>query len=67
MEKLLSRQYNFVYIEPLGKTVFEKPIDLVTISSPENLNLSKEVSLDDEEIDKRKIKVSLNLYYYFET
>lgn len=50
----MSRQYNYVYSESLGKSVFEKPIDLITISNPENLKDFKHI---DEDIDSKKIKV----------
>ena len=50
----MSHQYNYVYTESLGKSVFEKPIDLITISNPDNL---KDFKYDDEDLDGKKIKV----------
>ena len=51
----MSRQFDYVHKESLGKTVFEKPIDLITISAPDNLCDRKHV-MDEEEYN-RKIKV----------
>ena len=50
-------QHNYVFKESLGKSVFEKPIDLITISHPDNVNLRKDVIIDGDEIDNKKIKV----------
>ena len=61
MEKLLSQQYDYVVKETLGKSVFDKGIDLITISAPHNLTSKKEVvtvSYDDEEgLERRRVKV----------
>ena len=61
MEKLLSQQYDYVVKETLGKSVFDKGIDLITISAPHNLTSKKEVvtiSSDDEEgLERRRVKV----------
>ena len=64
MEKLLAQQFNYVHKETIGKSVFERPIDLITISSPENLNLKREVTMDVDGTDEpgkdmtlKKIKV----------
>ena len=57
LEKLLARQHNYVFKESLGKSVFEKPIDLITISHPDNVNLRKDVIIDGDEIENKKIKV----------
>ena len=58
MEKLLSQQYDYVVRETLGKSVFDKCIDLITISAPHNLTSKKEVTMtmDDEEGAERKRK-----------
>ena len=42
--------------------MFEKPIDLVTISHPGNLNVRKDVVIDDEEGERKKIKVLEDSY-----
>ena len=63
MEKLLSQQYDYVVKETLGKSVFDKGIDLITISAPHNLANKKEavtMSLqdeDEEEAERKRIKV----------
>ena len=36
--------------------MFEKPIDLVTISHPDNLNVRKDVVIDDED-GERKMQI----------
>jgi len=46
MEKLMAQNYNYVHKETIGKSVFERPIDLITISSPDNINLRREVTMD---------------------
>ena len=53
----MARQHNYVFKESLGKSVFEKPIDLITISHPDNVNLRKDVIIDGDEIENKKIKV----------
>ena len=62
MEKLISQQYDYVVKETLGKSVFDKGIDLITISAPNNLSNKKEavtLSLQDEEeeAERKRIKV----------
>ena len=62
MEKLISQQYDYVVKETLGKSVFDKGIDLITISAPNNLANKKEavtLSLQDEEeeAERKRIKV----------
>ena len=61
MEKLLSQQYDYVVKETLGKSVFDKGIDLITISAPHNLTSKKEVvtvtSDDEEGLERRRVKV----------
>ena len=60
MEKLLSQQYDYVVRETLGKSVFDKCIDLITISAPHNLTSKKEVTMtmDDEEgAERKRVKV----------
>ena len=62
MEKLISQQYDYVVKETLGKSVFDKGIDLITISAPNNLASKKEavtLSLQDEEeeAERKRIKV----------
>ena len=66
MEKLLSQQYDYVVKETLGKSVFDKGIDLITISAPSNLANKREavtLSLQDKEEEeeeaerRRRIKV----------
>ena len=64
MEKLISQQYDYVVKETLGKSVFDKSIDLITISAPNNLGANKKeavtLSLQDEEeeeAERRRIKV----------
>ena len=61
MEKLLSQQYDYVVKETLGKSVFDKGIDLITISAPHNLTSKKEVvtvtSDDEEGVERRRVKV----------
>ena len=62
MEKLISQQYDYVVKETLGKSVFDKGIDLITISAPSNLANKKEavtLSLqdEDEEAERKRIKV----------
>ena len=42
--------------------MFEKPIDLVTISHPDNLNVRKDVVIDDEDGERKKIKVLEDSY-----
>ena len=37
--------------------MFEKPIDLITISHPDNVNLRREVNIDGDEMENKKIKV----------
>ena len=59
MEKLLSQQYNYVVKETLGRSVFDKCIDLITISAPHNLASKKEVvtkSLEEEETEETERK-----------
>ena len=59
MEKLLSQQYDYVVKETLGKSVFDKGIDLITISAPHNLTSKKEVvtigSDDEEGLERRRV------------
>ena len=63
MEKLISQQYDYVVKETLGKSVFDKGIDLITISAPSNLANKKEaVTLsvqgeEEEEEERKRIKV----------
>jgi len=62
LEKLMSQSYNYVYKETIGKSVFERPIDLITISNPENINLRREITLDvdddlGDDFTPRKVKV----------
>ena len=61
MEKLLSQQYDYVVRETLGKSVFDKCIDLITISAPHNLTSKKEVvtmSMEEEEgAERKRVKV----------
>ena len=42
----MAQNYNYVHKETIGKSVFERPIDLITISSPDNINLRREVTMD---------------------
>ena len=42
--------------------MFEKPIDLVTISHSDNLNVRKDVVIDDEDGERKKIKVFEDSY-----
>ena len=59
----MAQSYNYVYKETIGKSVFERPIDLITISNPENMNLRREVTLDvdaddlGDDFTPRKVKV----------
>ena len=51
-----------MYKETIGKSVFERPIDLITISNPENINLRREITLDvdddlGDDFTPRKVKV----------
>ena len=47
-----------MFKESLGKSVFEKPIDLITISHPDNVNLRKDVAIEEDEGEElKKIKV----------
>ena len=46
-----------MFKESLGMSVFERPIDLITISHPDNVNLRKDVIIDGDEIENKKIKV----------
>ena len=63
MEKLISQQYDYVVKETLGKSVFDKGIDLITISAPVNLANKKEAGVtmslqdEEEEAERKRIKV----------
>ena len=62
MEKLMAQNYHYVFKESIGKSVFEKPIDLITIANPENMNLKKDATVDfhnqdNDEFTPQKIKI----------
>ena len=52
-----------MFKESLGKSVFEKPIDLITISHPDNVNLRKDVAIEEDEGEElKKIKVGIIIF-----
>ena len=61
----MSRQYNFVCLDTLGTSVFEKPIDLITISCPDNLNLRKDVIIEDADTNEEIRKIKVGTLYPF--